>query len=441
LDSDNAAALSAAPVTTGGRSRSFILAMLMLVYVVNYLDRNILAITLPYIKAEFHLTDLALGFLSGTSFAIIYATLAMPLAWVADRANRRNVIAGSMVLFSAMTVVCGYAANYWQLVTARIFTGVGEAGTSPSVNSIISDLYAPKERAGALAVYSAGLNIGLLIAFLGGGWVTQHFGWRNAFLMAGIPGLVLAILFLVAVPEPKRGHIEALRDDAKSPPFLSVVAFLWSQRSFRWIAIGTALSSFGGYAGVNFTPTFLERSHHMSAADIGLVFALLAGIAGGLGTYFTGVLADRFSKNDVRWNLYVPIIFIFIAMPFVPFYYLSPSLTVALLCAIVPTANGAAYISPAYAMTQGLVPLRMRAQAAAILLFVLNIIGYGLGPLTVGEISDLLRPSLGDDSLRWALLSTVIPWIISAGCYWQATRTLAADLKRGSGTNATVIAD
>ncbi len=439
LESENAAALSGATVMVGGRSRSYILLMLTLVYVVNYLDRNILAIALPYIKIEFHLPDAALGFLSGTSFAIIYATLAMPLAWVADRANRRNVIVGSMALFSAMTVVCGYAANFWSLVVARVFTGVGEAGTSPSVNSIISDLYPPKERAGALAVYSSGLNIGLLLAFLGGGWVTQHFGWRDAFLVAGAPGLVLAILFFFAVPEPQRGHIESLKDDIKTPPFFTVVAFLWSQRSFRWIAIGTALSSFGGYAAVNFTPTFLARSHHMSAASIGLALSLLAGVAGGLGTFFAGYFADKFGKRDVRWNLYVPMIGIFIAMPFTPFYYLSPSLGVALLCAIIPSANGAAYIAPAYAMTQGLVPLRMRAQAAAILLFVLNIIGYGLGPLSVGELSDLLRPTLGEDSLRWSLLATIVPWLLSAACYWRASRTIGDDLKRGSGTNVAAI--
>ena len=429
-----------APGVAGvGRSRGFILAMVTLVYVVNYLDRNILAIALPEIKKEFLLSDAALGFLSGTAFAITYATLAMPLAWIADRANRRNVIAGSMALFSAMTVVCAYAANTLQLVIARVFTGVGEAGTGPSIQSIISDLYPPKQRGAALSIYSSGLNIGLLVAFFGGGLVVQYYGWRAAFLVSGLPGLFLVLIFLFVVPEPPRGHVEKLADKTKAPSFLSTVAFLWSQRSFRWIAIGTALSAFGGYAGITFIPLFLTVSHGMSPAARGFALAVLTGIAGGFGTYIAGVLADWLGKRDVRWNMWVPICFIVIAMPFTPFFYLLPNLFVALLCAIIPTMNGAAYLAPSLAMTQALVPLRMRAQAAAILLFVLNIIGYALGPLCVGKLSDLLRPTLGNDSIRWAMLSTVIPWIVSGFCYWFASKHLVDDLRRGSGAGSVAV--
>lgn len=235
------------------------------------------------------------------------------------------------------------------------------------------------------------------------------------------------------VPEPPRGHVERLQDTTRAPSFVSTVRFLWSQRSFRWMSIGAALSAFGGYAGITFTPLFLTVSHGMGPADRGLALALLSGVAGGFGTFISGVIADRLGKRNLRWNMYVPILFIAVSMPFMPYFYLAPSLTVALLCAIIPTANGAAYLAPALAMTQGLVPLRMRAQAAAILLFILNIIGYGLGPLCVGALSDALRPSLGNDSIRWAMLATAVPWIISAFCYWRASRTLTDDLVRGSG--------
>ncbi|MGZ5931232.1 MAG: spinster family MFS transporter [Rhizomicrobium sp.] len=429
---------SAAPsrATIGGRSRRYILVMLTLVYVINYLDRNILNILLPAIKAEFHLKDAALGLLSGTSFAILYATLGVPLAWLADRVNRRNVIAWSMMLFSAMTLVSGYAASFVQLVSARVGTGIGEAGTSPSVNSIISDLYEPKERAGALSFYAAGLNVGLLLAFFGGGWIEQHFGWRNAFLAAGIPGLIIALLFLFTVPEPRRGHIEELADTGTAPHLPETIRYLWSQRSFRFIALGTAMSSFGGYAGNTFVPAFLARNHHMSSAEIGVTLAVLFGAVGGLGTYYSGVIADWLGKRDVRWNMYVIVLFTLLSIPFFPFYYLAPSLVVTLACAIIPTANGAAYLAPSYAMVQSLVPLRMRAQAAAILLFVLNIIGFGLGPLTVGAISDALTPAFGVDALRWALLSTIVTWLIAAWCYWMASRTLTADLAAGTGPKA-----
>ncbi|MEJ0025286.1 MAG: MFS transporter [Rhizomicrobium sp.] len=413
---------------TGGVSRRYILVMLTLVYVVNYLDRNILNILLPAIKAEFHLTDAALGLLSGTSFAILYAILGVPLAWLADRVNRRNVIAYSMILFAAMTAVSARAANFFQLIVARIGTGIGEAGTSPSVNSIISDLYEPHERAGALSFYAAGLNAGLLLAFFGGGWIEQHYGWRTAFLAAGLPGLVLALLFLFTVPEPKRGQVDKIVDDGRAPHLPETIAFLWSRRSFRFIAFGTAMASFGGYAGNSFVPVFLARTHHMSPSEIGVTLAILFGVVGGIGTYMSGVLADRLGKRDVRWNMYVVMLFILCALPFFPFYFLAPSLPVALVCAVMPTASGAAYLAPSYAMVQSLVPLRMRAQSAAILLFVLNIIGFGLGPLSVGKLSDLLTPALGSDALRWALLSTVVTWMIAAWCFWMASRRLPAEL-------------
>jgi predicted MFS family arabinose efflux permease len=410
--------------------------MLTLVYVINYLDRNILNILLPAIKTEFHLSDADLGFLSGTVFAILYATLGVPLAWLADRANRRNVIAYSMMLFGLMTVLSGYAASFRQLVAARIGTGVGEAGTSPSVNSIISDLYAPKERAAALSFYAAGLNVGLLIAFAGGGWVEQHFGWRNAFLAAGIPGLIVALLFIFTVPEPVRGHIEQLKDSGQAPGLGESIRYMWRQRSIRFIALGTALSSFGGYAGTTFISGFLINLHHLSPQQTGWIVACLFGIVGGSGTFFSGIIADHFGKRDVRWNLYVVVIALLLALPFFPFYFLSPNLAVALACAIPPTLIGAAYLAPSYAMVQSLVPLRMRTQAAAILLFVLNIIGFGTGPYLVGLESDMLQPLLGAQSIRWALLSTVVTWFVAAWCFWMASRTLKTDLARGTGTKA-----
>ena len=422
-----------AALRVGGVSRSYILWMVMFVYVVNYIDRTILAIILPEIKHEFALTDFESGILSGTSFAITYATLGMPLAWLADRVNRRNLIAVSMALFSASTVVCAYAANALQLVMARVFTGVGEAGTGPSITSIISDLYKPKERAAALAFYSAGLNVGLLIAFFLGGQIEAHFGWRAAFLAAGVPGLLLFFLFMTTVPEPPRGHVEQLADSEPAPGLFQTFAILWSRPSFRWLSVGCGLSAFGGYAGISFTPLFLTVSHGMTPGPRGLALALLTGVAGGIGTYLSGVLADRLSKNNLRWNLYVPIGFIVAALPFMPFYYLSPSLAVTLAAAIVPTAAGAAFVSPGYAITLRLAPLRMRAQAAAILLFILNMIGYGVGPAAVGELSDLLRPSLGNDSIRWAMLATAITWIISGYCYWRASRTVVEDVARSDG--------
>jgi predicted MFS family arabinose efflux permease len=425
----------------GGTSRRYILFMLMLVYVVNYIDRTVLNILLPAIKAEFHLSDAALGLLSGTSFALFYATLGIPLAWVADRVNRRNVIALSMALFSTMTVFSGLASNFVQLVLARLGTGIGEAGTSPPVNSIISDLYEPHERASALSFYAMGLNIGLLISSFGGGWIDQHYGWRASFLAAGAPGLLLTVLILLTVPEPKRGHIEKLEDTGVTPPISETVRYLWSQISFRFMALGCAFSAFGGYAGAAFVPVFLARNHGLTPSEIGLVLAGLFGVVGGLGTYYSGVLADHFGKRDVRWNMNVIVVAIIVAVPFFPIYFLASNLWVVLIAGMFPTMIGAAYIAPAYAMVQSLVPLRMRAQAAALLLFILNIIGFGLGPLLVGVLSDKLTPTFGVDALRWALLATVVTWIISAMFYWLASKRLPGELARAHAPRADVAAE
>lgn len=410
--------------------RNYILAILTLMYVVNYLDRQVLAILLQPIKTEFGVSDALLGLLAGPTFALFYATLGIPIARLADRHSRRNIIAVSMGLFSIMTVICGLAAQFWQLLVARVLTGVGEAGTGPSAQAVISDLYPPEKRAAAQSFYSAGLNIGLLIAFFAGGWIAQTYGWRNAFLAAGIPGLILFFVVLFTVREPVRGHSEMLADDGIRPSLGAVARFLWGQRSFHWIAFGAAMTSFGGYGATAFVPAFLVRSHHLSLSEVGLIFAGIAGVGGWIGTFLSGVIADRMGKHDVRWNMYVPIGAVFLALPFQPVFYLADNTTIAVLAAIIPSSMGAVFLGPCVTMVQGLVPPRMRATAAALFLFILNIIGLGLGPQTVGLVSTLLEPTLGTDALRYALLVTMVSGAIGGFCYWRASKTLKADLAR-----------
>ena len=416
--------------------RSYVLVLLTLVYVVNYLDRQILGILNAQIKAEFHISNTLIGLLGGPVFALMYATLGIPIAVLADRLNRRNIIVASLTIFSLMTVLSAYAAQFWQLALARFGTGIGEAGTGPSINAMLADLYPPQQRASALAFYSAGLNVGLLFAFFGGGWVAEHYGWRVALLAAGSPGLALGILLLTSVREPQRGQIEKLPDTAEPPGLIAVVRFLLGQRSFLWLSVGTAMSAFGGYAGITFIPMFLATSHHMSLPAIGLVLAVLTGGVGAVGTYLAGWFADVFGRRDLRWNLYIPIIATFIALPCTPVFYLSANLTVALLAGIGPALTGAAFVGPAYALAQALVPLRMRARAAAILLFILNIIALCTAAPLVGLISDLLRPSLGADSLRYALMTGMIAGALGAYCYWRASRTVRSDVARAIAASA-----
>jgi len=429
---------SAASSETTGASfitptyRRYALGLLTAVYTVNYVDRQILAILLEPIKIDLSLTDTQLGLLF-TTFGIFYATLGLPIAMLADRTNRRNVITAAMTIFSGMTAACAFVGSFWQLMLARVLVGVGEAGSSPPSHSMIADMYEPKTRATALAVFSLGVNFGIFAGFLIGGYIAQWYGWRMAFLVVGLPGLALAVLVRMTLKEPPRGHSEGrveAEDTSAAPTIFEVLRFLLAQPSFRHIAAGATLVSFVGYGAVAWLPPFLIRSHGMAVGDIGLALSLIIGIAGGLGTYGAGYLADKLGQRDVRWYMWVVAIAGIAAFPFGFSVYLVDDLSLALGLFIIPAAAGSLYLGPSLAMTQGLAPLKMRAAASALLLFILNIIGLGLGPQAVGIASDLLEPTYGVESLRYALLIMTPLGLWGAIHFYLAARTLGEDLER-----------
>lgn len=412
--------------------RSYALMVLMLAYTANYVDRQILAILLQPIKLDLGLSDTQLGFLSGLTFAIFYATLGVPIAMWADRGNRRNIITLALTIFSSMTVVCGFVTNFAQLALARIGVGVGEAGSSPPAHSMIADMFPPEKRASAMGFYSLGINLGILIGFLVGGWVSQWYGWRAAFFIVGAPGLIIALLVRFTLKEPRRGQADGLtmQGEAAAPRVGEVFSLLWSQKSFRHISFGAALAAIGGYAGVTWLPAFLARSFEMSNGAIGTSLALIIGIAGGAGTYFTGYFADKLGKRDIRWNVWVFCIIGGLCFPFSVAMYLSGDKVMALILFVYPAFAGAAYVAPALAMTQALVTVRMRAQASAVLFLILNLIGMGLGPQLAGILSDLYHPAYAEESLRYSLLTISVVWIWSAFHFLLAARTLKSDIER-----------
>jgi predicted MFS family arabinose efflux permease len=412
--------------------RRYALGILTVVYSVNYVDRQILSILLEPIKIDLSLSDTQLGLLF-TTFGIFYATLGLPIAMLADRTNRRNVITASMTIFSGMTAACGAVTSFWQLMVVRILVGVGEAGSSPPSHSMIADLYEPKTRATALAIFSLGVNIGIFIGFLVGGFVAQWYGWRWAFLVVGLPGLLLAGLVHFTLKEPPRGHSEgrAGQDEQEDAPSLvEVLRFLLTQPAFRHIAAGATLVSFVGYGAVAWLAPFLVRSHGMEVGNIGLALALIIGIAGGLGTYGAGFLADKLGQKDIRWYMWVVAAAGVIAFPFGFSVYLSEDLSWTLGLFIVPAAAGSLYLGPSLAMTQGLARLKMRAAASALLLFILNIVGLGLGPQAVGIVSDLLEPTYGVESLRYALLAMTPFGLWGSLHFFLAAKTLGDGLER-----------
>jgi len=409
--------------------RRYALSLLVVAYTLNFIDRQILAILLPAIKAEFGVQDWVLGFLAGSAFALFYATLGVPLALLADRWNRRNLIAAALAVWSGMTALSATAVSIVHLAIARIGVGIGEAGFSPSAHSMISDYYPPKERSSAMGIFSTGISLGIMIAYLAGGWVVHNIGWREAFLIVGLPGLLLALVFRLTVAEPRRGMSEGRIDAAERPGIGEVARYLLKRRSFVHLAVGSGLASFGGYAVANFFPSFLVRSHGMDPALIGVYLGLIIGIGGGIGYAGGGYLADHLGRRSHRAALLGVAACGMIGWCFNFPVFLSNNVGFALGIFVVPVALTNVYLATTFAQTQGLVGLRMRGVAAALLLFILNIIGLGLGPQVTGILSDVYAGTFGNESMRYALLTVVSivgPW--SAFHYVMASRTIEADL-------------
>ena len=311
--------------------RRYALIILLLVFASSHVDRQILAILLEPIKHDLVLSDTQLGFLSGIAFALFYATLGIPIAMWADRSNRRNIIALALATWSGMTVLCGMAANFSQLALARIGVGVGEAGSSPPSHSMIADMYQPAERGTAMGVFASGANLGLLLGFLVGGWVNQWYGWRVAFYVVGVPGLVLAVIVRLTLREPPRGYAEGLKPSQQAAPRLGeVIRFMLSPPSLRHLLAGASLTAFVGYGVILWLPAFLARLHGMTSGAIGTLLALFLGLIGGLGTYGGGLLADRLARRDVRWNVWMVGIATLLMVPFGFVTYLASDIHLAL---------------------------------------------------------------------------------------------------------------
>jgi MFS family permease len=421
------------PLYTKGYTQ-YVLGVLVVVYVFNFVDRQILAILAQSIKEDLGLSDTQIGALSGVAFGIFYATLGIPIARLADRYSRVNIISICLAIWSLMTALSGLAGNFWHLLAARIGVGIGEAGGSPPSHSLIADYFPIDGRASALGIYALGIPIGILFGNLAGGWINEFFGWRTAFLLVGIPGILLALVLKFTVKEPPRGYSEGKqRTDTKADkvPFSHVLKTMWGFKSFRHLSMGAATQAFVGYGAIAWMPAFLIRSHDMSSGEVGTALGLIIGIAGGLGTFLGGFAADKLGKTDRRWYMWMPAIGFLIAVPFSIGVYLTDSLWAALALYVIPAFMVNLYTGPTFGMTQSLAPLAMRSAASALLLFIINIIGLVFGPTTVGFISDMFISNWdmnSTDSLRWALFICSFVYIISFVNFMMAARTLREDL-------------
>ena len=412
-----------------------VLGALTLCYVLNTVDRSqILAASLQAIKKEFAASDFQMGVLTGIPFALFYSFMGIPIAAWADRSSRRNVLALAVASWSAMTAIFGMAVNYAMLFVARVGTAVGEAGGSPPSHSLISD-YFPKSRRGtAFSIYALGVPLGSSLGAALGGWGNQNLGWRMTFILAGVPGVAIALLLWFTVKEPPRGLSDGVSrvaaDRMPVPGMFEVLRTLWQRRSFRHLTLAAALHSVVWYASSAFNNAFLQRSHQMSVAEAGYWIAVLSAISG-FGTFLGGFAADRLSSrfNDRRWYLFVPGLATLLCVPFQFIAYLSPDRAVVLPSFVGLMFMAAVFFGPSFAMTQALATLRMRSVATSLLLFIQTLIGNGLGPSVTGLISDLLAPSSQQNSLRYALVIIGVVNIWAAVHYLLSSRTVRQDLE------------
>mgnify|MGYP000734179909 CR=1 FL=1 len=410
------------------RYRKYVLWILTGVYAFNFIDRQILVILQEQIKGELGLSDTQLGLLTGLAFAMFYVILGIPIARLADRSNRKNIVTVALTVWSGMTALSGLAQNYTQLMLARIGVGVGEAGGSPPAHAIISDYYPPEKRATALSIYSMGVYIGIFIGFLVGGIIGQKYGWRIALYSLGIPGIAYAILVYFTVKEPVRGIMDNVKTEQEYS-FWEVFRILFSKKTFVFVAFATGAQTITNYGVGNWLPSFLERIHGMDIAKIGVILAISIGLGGGAGTFFGGYIADKMRHKTVKWALWVGAIGAAINIIPATIFFFSGNLTLVLASVFVSNFLTALYLGPSIAVSHSLVPAKMRAMASAILFLILNAIGLGLGPLLIGALSDYLEPTYGVESLRYAFTVTYITGIITVALFYLASKYYPRELE------------
>lgn len=415
------------------RHRAYALTVLVIVYVFNFIDRQILNILQEPIKADLGLSDTQLGMLTGLSFALVYCIAGIPVARLADTFSRKTVITVSLALWSGFTALCGLTSNFLQLLGARLGVGLGEAGGSPPAHAMLSDYYEKEKRGRALAIYSSGLYIGTLMGYWLGGWISDAMTWREAFFVVGIPGVLFSGVLWFTVREPVRG-LSGLKPADERISFIESFRRLWGLKSFRYYSLATGAGTFVTYGVGNWMAPFLSRSHgawsmpelqallgfcsnqelatacvEMTRTEIGLMYGMVAGLGGAIGTVAGGYIADHLGARDRRWFLWVPMWGKLIGSPLFILALLAPSAELALMGYFPAIILAAMYLGPSLAITHHLVSPSMRAMSSAVLFFILNILGLGLGPTAVGMISDwfTLNTSIVEDSARWGMIIAV----------------------------------
>ena len=410
--------------------RYYVLGILVLVYTMNFLDRQILAILAGPIKKELELSDGQLGLMGGLAFAMLYSTLGIPIAWLADRSSRRRLMAYALGIWSGFTALCGFAGSFTQLFLSRIGVGIGEAGGVAPAYSLVSDYFPKHQRARALSVYSLGIPIGSACGILFGGLIAKWINWRAAFVIVGCAGLLLAPIFRYTVRDPHRGGVDAAGVPAAKvapPAFRDVFRIVVGKKTFWLLAFGAAASSVCGYGIAFWLPTFFERSMGMELVDRSWFYASITFIGGTIGILGGGVIADRFGARSKSAYPLIPAVAFLIALPCFLLAVNTSSPYLAFPLFLIPTALNLAWLGPVVTAVQHLVPAHMRTTASAMFLLINNLLGIAVGYYLPGAISDALRPSYGLESLRYAFYIVLGFYVVSSTLFVCASRTIKKD--------------
>jgi len=419
-------AAAAAPSAPATRSyRYMVVWFLAIVYTFNFMDRQIMSILQEPIRKEMGLSDTQLGMLTGLAFAVFYTTFGIPVAWLSDRFKRVWIMAAACGIWSLFTAGCGLAKNFSQLALARVMGG------SPPSYSLISDYFPPKERGVGLGIYSLGVPVGSALGVALGGWVAANYSWRTAFIAVGLPGILLALVMLVAIREPKRGTLDPVLsggvDHEPAPPIWTALAAFFANRTMVLTAISSGLSAFVGYAMLSWNPPMLERVKGMSLQEVAGYYSIVLGVTGVIGTFGAGWLVDKLGHKDRRWYAWVPAVAFVLTLPALAGVIWAPTWQIALAFLAVPALLNNMYLAPALTVVQNAAPPSRRTMAGATLLFILNLVGLGGGPVYVGHISDMAKARYGDHSLLigFAALFPVI--LLTIGAHLLAAASIARD--------------
>ena len=437
-----------APQRLGGAYRGYAMGLLLAISIINYLDRQVVHILAEPIKNDLGLADWQLGMLTGLAFGVLYTLLGLPIARLAERGNRPLIIASATAVWSLFTVLCGTVNYFWQLALARVGVGIGEAGCTPPAHSLIMDYTPPAKRGSALAFYGMGAPLGGLLGMAFGGLVADAFGWRAAFLLAGVPGLLFATLTYLTLKEPRRNRLGIVRKPEANETLGAMLRLVSAKRSYWLLGAAITCTVFISYGQGPFIASFYLRNHSTELAEaasaagalvgyklgpvgfLGLALGLMGGICGAAGMFIGGRLADRLGSADPRRYVYLPGLAVLLCVPIFIGVMTAPSIWLSLALYGVNALVGNTWYGPAYTAWFSLVPAHMRATNSAVSLFVANLIGLGLAPLGVGILSDVYGATMGSgEGIRWALISLTGVGVVTGLLFWMTAKTFRTEME------------